>query len=105
MPSRPPVHRAQGWRPRRPWEHPEGKLTGASRGYGPAWIKIRDQVLAEEPWCRYCLAEGVTTPSTTVDHILNRAAGGTDARANLCGCCETHQRSKAGREGRFGRRV
>lgn len=104
MPTRPPVHRAPGWRQRRPWEHPEGKVTGASRGYGYAWAKIRKRVLAEEPWCRYCLIDGRQAPSTTVDHMINRARGGTDERANLCGCCTPCQRSKAGRESGMARR-
>ena len=36
-----------------------------------AWRKLRKQVLAEEPLCRHCAAQGLTVPSTEVDHINN----------------------------------
>jgi len=51
-------------------------------------------VLAEERRCRYCGA-----PSTTVDHIVPKFEGGTDARSNLAGACKDCQQRKAAREG------
>ena len=39
-----------------------------------AWRKLRKQVLAEEPLCRHCAAQGLTVPSTEVDHINNDAS-------------------------------
>lgn len=34
-----------------------------------AWQKLRAMVLAGEPLCRHCAAEGLTVPATDVDHI------------------------------------
>lgn len=99
MPIRPPTHRPIGYSPSTRWQHPAGMESRASRGYGPQWDKQRAIVLREEPWCRYCLAVGRRTPSTTVDHMLPKDRGGTDARSNLCGCCADHQAAKASREG------
>lgn len=36
-----------------------------------AWRKLRKQVLAEEPLCRHCAAQGLVVPATEVDHINN----------------------------------
>lgn len=52
-------------------------------GSTSAWRRIRARVLAEEPRCRWC-----GDPSTTVDHIVPRARGGGDDRANLAASCE-----------------
>jgi 5-methylcytosine-specific restriction enzyme A len=60
-----------------------------------AWLKLRAQVLAEEPLCRMCLAAGYTTPATDVDHINNGAGDYTDdnRRENLQPLChECHSR-------------
>ncbi|GAA1401948.1 HNH endonuclease signature motif containing protein [Pseudonocardia kongjuensis] len=48
-----------------------------------AWYRVRDQVLDEEPTCRDC----ELAPSTEAGHIVARARGGTDDRANLKGQC------------------
>lgn len=54
-------------------------------GYGStrAWRKLRLRVLEEEPWCRDCGA----APSAEAGHIISRARGGQDERANLKGQC------------------
>ena len=39
-----------------------------------AWRKLRKQVLAEEPLCRHCAAQGLVVPATEVDHINNDAS-------------------------------
>lgn len=36
-----------------------------------AWSKLRRQVLADEPLCRNCAAQGLVVPATEVDHINN----------------------------------
>ncbi len=69
----------------------EAKRTPGS--YGSAWRRIRAVVLAEEPICRQCGA-----PSSDVDHVVNRASGGTDERANLQALCHRHHLEKTGRE-------
>lgn len=60
-----------------------------------AWLKLRAQVLADEPLCRMCAAAGYTTPATDVDHIDNGAGDYTDdnSRDNLQPLChECHSR-------------
>lgn len=48
---------------------PKQKLSAHKRGYGAAWRKIRLFVLAEEPLCRFCCAEGKVVKADEVDHI------------------------------------
>lgn len=72
--------------------------TVTEQGYGAAWRKIRDQVLRDEPYCRECLAMGMLTRATDVDHIVARAKGGTDDITNLCPLCHKHHSSKTARE-------
>ncbi len=72
--------------------------TAASRGYGAAWKRVRDQVLREEPLCTLCKDEGRVEPSSECDHVVSRAAGGTDDRSNLRGLCQRHHRAKTARE-------
>ena len=85
-----------------------------ARGYGTAWDKLRARVLSRDAGlCQPCLALGHTTPATQVDHITNKAQGGTDAEHNLQAICtpchkaktaqeaqqsrDTHHRSEAGK--------
>lgn len=82
---------------RRPWQH--AQPSAAARGYGWHWTRIREQVLAEEPRCRLCGQR-----STTVDHIVSRAQGGSDARGNLRGLCAACHQAKTGRESARARR-
>lgn len=50
---------------------------------GPAWDKTRRAVLErDQGTCAYCHAE-----ADTVDHIVPKAAGGTDHPANLVAAC------------------
>jgi 5-methylcytosine-specific restriction enzyme A len=78
---------------RKPWPH---RLPSKQeRGYGYEYLRLRKRVLEREPLCYVCHA----APSTTVDHELPLAEGGTHAEANLRGCCARCQQSKAGREG------
>jgi 5-methylcytosine-specific restriction protein A len=35
-----------------------------------AWERLRSVVLSEEPFCRYCKAEGKLMPADVVDHII-----------------------------------
>lgn len=43
--------------------------SSTARGYGQDWRRVRLQVLASEPLCRICSAEGRVTAATDVDHI------------------------------------
>lgn len=50
---------------------------------GPAWQALRRQVLERDgALCAYCHQE-----ADTVDHIVPKAAGGTDALGNLVAAC------------------
>lgn len=72
-------------------------------GYKGEYMKLRAQVLREEPFCRVC-----GRPSETVDHIIPKAWGGTDDRNNLQGLCKrchnkkTRQESIKGKKGQRG---
>lgn len=43
--------------------------SAASRGYDAAWRRLRLQVLADEPLCRFCAAKGLTVAAVDVDHV------------------------------------
>jgi hypothetical protein len=44
----------------------------------PAWRKLRAAKLSAQPLCEPCLAAGIITPATVVDHIHARHLGGPD---------------------------
>ena len=72
MPSKPPVHQAPGQpgaqERRRRFDQERG--SAAARGYDRTWQRLRLQVLAEEPLCRFCLAAGRLTEAREVDHVV-----------------------------------
>lgn len=55
---------------------------------GRAGQKARAAVLAEEPFCRACLAKGLQVGADEVDHIKPLAWGGTEARTNKQALCK-----------------
>lgn len=68
------------------------------RGYGAAWRKLRLFIIARDPFCvigEICDPADIVTgkrsgrraPSTDVDHIVPKEAGGTDEDTNLQGAC------------------
>jgi 5-methylcytosine-specific restriction enzyme A len=76
----------------------------AERGYGSRWRLLREWVLAREPLCRACLAQGRAEPATDVDHIVARSRGGSDGPSNLQALCAScHARKTASEDGGFGR--
>lgn len=64
--------------------------TRQQRGYGKEWDALRPLILERDAGlCQVCLAAGVLTPGCNiVDHIVNKAAGGTDDPANLRTICK-----------------
>lgn len=86
--SRCPLH-ATGW---------SSVDSRASASYGSEWRRLRRTVLSEEPFCRGCGGE-----ATDVDHILNRARGGSDERSNLQPLCHPCHARKTADEGRLAR--
>jgi 5-methylcytosine-specific restriction protein A len=80
-------------------KHTRSNWAKRSSGLGWGWTKIRQGVLAEEPNCRVCGAR-----ATFVDHIINRAEGGTHDRANLQPLCARCHQFKTQEEARRGQR-
>lgn len=62
---------------------------------GRPWRRLREQVLREEPVCRYCRLRA----SVTADHILplSRYPHLAHDRSNLAGACQPCQGSKGDR--------
>jgi 5-methylcytosine-specific restriction protein A len=84
--SRCDLHAKRGWK-------------GAG-GMSAGWAALRRQVLAEERRCRLC----GTTIGLEVDHIVNRAQGGSDGRENLQALCKRCHRRKTQDESHEGMR-
>lgn len=104
MPARPPVFRPPGWRERAAWVRPRLYLDRRKRGR--AGQRDRAEVIAAEPFCRKCLANGKKVKTDVVDHVVPLAWGGSDDRGNKQGLCHPchDEKSKAEREiGRRGR--
>lgn len=74
------------------------------RGYGYAWRQIRKQVLERDCYlCQVCKAAGRLTEATAVDHIINKAHGGTDSKDNLQAICKSCHDKKTQMESQKGR--
>lgn len=73
------------------------------RGYGSAWDRKRKQILARDHGlCQPCLVHGHITLATQVDHIVNKAVGGTDDDDNLQSICKPCHDAKTLQEARAG---
>lgn len=55
---------------------------------------LRKARLALEPLCRECLAQGMITEATEVDHVRALSQGGTDTNDNVQSLCATHHAAK-----------
>lgn len=89
-----PAHQTQEYRR---IERYRGSST--ARGYDVRWRRVRARVLADEPMCRHCQAQGYTTPATEVDHIVPLARGGARLdRNNLQSLCHDHHAEKTAKE-------
>ena len=74
--------------------------TASERGYGKEWRKVRVVALERDKYlCQACLKDGVYTQATDVDHILNKASGGTDDLQNLQSLCRACHKTKTAGEG------
>lgn len=70
------------------------------RGYGSKWDKIRVAIKKRDKGlCQPCLIQGKLTLMHAVDHIVSKAAGGTDNHSNLQCICESCHKTKTAREG------
>lgn len=78
----------------------------SQRGYDRTWRRIRERVLAEEPFCRECGKAGVIRLAEEVDHIIPLRRGGTHDRSNLQPLCgECHKRKTVKLDGGLGKRT
>ena len=66
-------------------------------------MRLRKSVLDREPFCRACARKGETVKATYVDHIVNKACGGTDNPSNLQPICKKCHDEKTGRESQTAR--
>jgi 5-methylcytosine-specific restriction protein A len=65
------------------------------RGYGSAWDAIRLRVLARDcGLCQPCYRAGRIHAAQEVDHIVSKAAGGTDDESNLQAIATACHRAK-----------
>jgi len=70
-----------------------------ARGYGWQWQQLRLRILQRDLYqCQACKRAGRITPARDVDHILNRASGGTDDPDNLQALCKLCHAAKTERE-------
>ena len=92
--------------PKRPKHH---RVTKTKFYHSPAWRKLRQIHLSENPYCVECIKKGKNTAANTVDHIkpINRndpfntmagMYGDPLDPENLQSMCEKCHNSKSGRE-------
>ena len=87
------AHQNEGWRVF------QRGLSRQARGYGGAWDARRKRVMERDRHlCQACLKKGLATTARTVDHIIPKAHGGTDADGNLQSLCYPCHASKTARE-------
>ena len=58
------------------------------------WYQTRRRILQRDPVCKSCGSR----PSVTVDHVINRASGGSNEDSNLAGQCARCANKKTQRE-------
>jgi 5-methylcytosine-specific restriction endonuclease McrA len=81
------------------WRPDSERGTAAQRGYGAEWRRLRAVILKrDEGLCQACLRAGRTTVATQVDHVIPKAAGGTDDPSNLRALCRPCHEEKSRRE-------
>lgn len=70
-----------------------------ARGYGTAWDKLRQRIMERDGGlCQPHHRSGLVALATEVDHLLNRAQGGSDDEANLQAICGACHKSKTNAE-------
>lgn len=80
-------------------KRPERTGSTTERGYGHAWRKLREVVLKRDNYlCVQCGKDGRLAEATDVDHILNKAKGGTDSIDNLQSLCDSCHKIKTANE-------
>lgn len=70
---------------------------------GRAWQRTRARIFARDGYACRIRAEGCTGAAEVVDHVLNRARGGSDDDSNLVSACRACNDTKRRQEARMGR--
>lgn len=70
---------------------------------GRAWQRTRDRILARDGGTCQLRRPGCTILADVVDHVLNRARGGSDDDSNLVAACRACNESKRRIEAHIGR--
>ena len=87
------------------WATYHKEVNGNSRhkaGYGAGWDKLREAVLnRDRHLCVPCYKLGLFTMATAVDHIQNKASGGTNDINNLQSICYSCHKRKTQKESRL----
>lgn len=77
------------------WQKQQQGKNTTERGYGQAWRKLRQQVMERDGYlCQVCQKQGRLTQAQAVDHIINKANGGTDELTNLQAICHACHKAK-----------
>ncbi len=80
------------------WAATSTKST-TDRGYGWAWQQTRERILSRDKGlCCVCSKAGMVTLATEVDHIVNKAEGGSDDDGNLQSICAPCHKVKTAAE-------
>lgn len=82
----------------------ERRGSTTERGYGWKWQQLRERILQRDQYrCQACMRNGWLTAATTVDHIVEKADGGSDDPSNLQSLCKPchDEKSKAERARRM----
>lgn len=72
--------------------------------YGWAWSKKRDKILKRDGYlCQPCYRQHKFTEAKEVDHVVPKAAGGSERDSNLEAICHTCHKIKTRDEAQRGR--
>jgi 5-methylcytosine-specific restriction protein A len=75
--------------------HEDGKNIYKSQ----RWVRLRAELIRQQPTCQHCLQYGIVTPGKIVDHIVEIEDGGAVWDIdNLQHLCHTCHNIKTGRE-------
>ncbi len=81
------------------WASDEVRGNRHQRGYGTEWDRRRKRILArDDGLCQPCLGRDLITMATQVDHIVQKASGGSEEDENLQSICGDCHKAKTARE-------